>query len=56
MILSLLDDSQRDDTLNHNLAMLIYVFTHEDVLLVQSGDMHKFVNKMYSFTPRANRN
>ena len=56
MILSLLDDSQRDDTLNHNLAMLIYVFTHEDVLLVQSGDMHKLISKMYCFTPRFNKN
>ena len=30
--------------------MLLYVITNEDVLLIQSGDMHNLLRKVYSFT------
>ena len=32
--------------------MLLYLVVNEDVLLVQSGDMHNLLRKVYSFTPK----
>ena len=35
-----------------NLAMLLYLACNEEVLLVQSGDMYRLLQKAYSFTPK----
>ena len=56
MFTSLLEDSQRDDSLSHNLAMFVFLLTNTDVFLVQSCDMNNLLNKMYWFTPKANKN
>ena len=56
MVASLLDDSQCDENLSHNLAMFIYLMTNDEVLLVSSCDMSNLLAKMYWFTPIANRN
>ena len=56
MFTSLLEDSQRDDSLSHNLAMFVFLLTNTDVFLVQSCDMNNLINKMYWFTTRANKN
>ena len=32
--------------------MLLYMEVNEDVLLVQSGDMHNLLRKVYSFTEK----
>ena len=42
------------DNLNlyHNSMMLLYVLFHPDVHLIQSGDMHVLLKKVYSFTTK----
>ena len=53
MILSLMQDPNQDE-IRHNVEVLIYLMTHLDVKLVQSGDMNRFLEKMYCFTPAFN--
>ena len=50
MILSLMQDPNKDE-IRHNVEVLIYLMTHLDVKIVQSGDMNKLLDKTYCFTP-----
>ena len=54
MIRSLMQDPNQDET-RHNVEVLIYLMTHPDVKLVHSGDMNKFLEKTYCFTPQFNQ-
>ena len=51
-VASLLDS---DDKMSHNITMFLYLLTNPDVLLIQSCDMKKILNKMYWFTAHANQ-
>ena len=37
------------------VVLLLYLFTHPDVLIVQTSDINKLLEKMYCFTEKFNR-
>ena len=56
LIASLLDDQLRDDYEGHNIGALVFLLTNEDVLLLPNNFMNTLLEKVYSFTPKANKN